>query len=413
VAPGDIVVPGAIRRRSVTSVAEAPSRLARRLGLGDAVVVGLGSMLGAGVFTAFGPAARAAGAGIGLALALAGVVAWCNATSSAALAAVHPESGGTYTYARRRLGPAWGVLAGAAFVTGKIASCAAMALTAGTYAAPDAARPLALAAVAALTAVNLAGVTRTVRVTRVLLALVLAVLAAVVVASLAGGAADADNLDLGLGDDGFLGLLEAAGILFFAFAGYARIATLGEEVVDPARTIPRAIPLALGITLAVYAVVLAATTAVLGPDGLAASEAPLAAAVDAGDLDALVPVVRAGAAVASLGVLVALLAGVARTIFAMAADGVLPRRLAAVSPRTAVPATAVAAVGLAVLALVAVADLRVALRVSSALVLLYYALTNASALRLRPEERRWPRAWAVLGLAGCAALSISLVVGAG
>jgi APA family basic amino acid/polyamine antiporter len=286
VAPGDIVVPGAIRRRSVTSVAEAPSRLARRLGLGDAVVVGLGSMLGAGVFTAFGPAARAAGAGIGLALALAGVVAWCNATSSAALAAVHPESGGTYAYARRRLGPAWGVLAGAAFVTGKIASCAAMALTAGTYAAPDAARPLALAAVAALTAVNLAGVTRTVRVTRVLLALVLAVLAAVVVASLAGGAADADNLDLGLGDDGFLGLLEAAGILFFAFAGYARIATLGEEVVDPARTIPRAIPLALGITLAVYAVVLAATTAVLGPDGLAASEAPLAAAVDAGDLDA-------------------------------------------------------------------------------------------------------------------------------
>ena len=217
-------------------MAEAPSRLARRLGVGDAVVVGLGSMLGAGVCTAFGPAARAAGAGLGLALALAGLVAWCNATSSAALAAVHPESGGTYAYARRRLGPAWGVLAGAAFVTGKVASCAVMALTAGTYAFPDAARPFALVAVAVLTVVNLAGVVRTVRVTRVLLAVVLAVLAAVVVACLAGGAADAGRLDPGLGDGGVLGLLEAAGILFFAFAGYARIATLGEEVVDPART---------------------------------------------------------------------------------------------------------------------------------------------------------------------------------
>jgi APA family basic amino acid/polyamine antiporter len=257
-------------------------------------------------------------------------------------------------------------------------------------------------------------VTRTVRVTRVLLAVVLAVLGVVVVACLAGGEADANRVRLGLGaGDLPLGLLEAAGILFFAFAGYARIATLGEEVVDPARTIPKAVPLALATTLAVYAVVLAAALAVLGPGRLAASDAPLAAAVDAGDLDGLVPVVRAGAGVASLGVLVALLAGVGRTVFAMAADGVLPRRLAAVSPRTAVPATAVAAVGLAVLALVAVADLRGALRISSALVLLYYALTNASALRLRPDERRWPRAWAVLGLAGCAALSVSLVLGAG
>ncbi|HYI63154.1 MAG TPA: APC family permease [Acidimicrobiales bacterium] len=389
------------------------SRLARRLGVGDAVVVGLASMLGAGVFTAFGPAARAAGAGVVPALALAGLVAWCNATSSAALAAVHPESGGTYVYARRRLGVPWGVLAGGAFIAGKVASCAAMALTAGAYAAPDAARPVALAVVLVLTVVNLAGVTRTVRVTRVLLAVVLAVLAGVVVACLAGGEAGATRLDAGLGDGGALGLLEAAGILFFAFAGYARVATLGEEVVDPARTIPRAVPLALGIALAVYAVVLMATLAVLGPTGLAATDAPLAAAVDAGRFDELVPVVRAGAVVASLGVLVALLAGVARTTFAMAADGVLPRRLAAVRDRTAVPAAAVVVVGAAVAILVAVADLQGALRASSALVLLYYALTNASALRLRPAERRWPRGWAVLGLAGCAALSVSLVVGAG
>src|SRR5437764_3663956 len=143
------------------SVAAVPTRLARRLGVGDAVVIGLGSMIGAGVFAAFAPAAQAAGAGLLLGLAVAAVVAYCNATSSARLAALYPESGGTYVYGRRRLGDVWGYLAGAAFVVGKVASCAAMALTFAHYAAPSIARPLAVGAVAFLTAVNLAGIDKT------------------------------------------------------------------------------------------------------------------------------------------------------------------------------------------------------------------------------------------------------------
>src|SRR3982750_4077347 len=107
--------------------------LRRRLTLADAVVVGLGAMIGAGVFTAFAPAAAAAGAGLLPALAVAAVVAWCNATSSARLAARYPESGGSYVYGRERLGPFWGYLAGWSFVVGKTASCAAMALTVGAY----------------------------------------------------------------------------------------------------------------------------------------------------------------------------------------------------------------------------------------------------------------------------------------
>ena len=145
-----------------------PTRLARRLGLGDAVVIGLGSMIGAGVFAALGPAARAAGGGLLVGLALAAVVAYCNAMSSARLAAVYPQSGGTYVYGRERLGPFWGYLAGWGFVVGKTASCAAMALTFGDYAAPDWRRPLAAAAVVALTAVNLRGVQKTAWLTRAL-----------------------------------------------------------------------------------------------------------------------------------------------------------------------------------------------------------------------------------------------------
>src|SRR5215213_4176843 len=265
-------------------------RLDRRLRLPDAVVIGVGAMLGAGVFSAVGPAAGAAGSWLLAGLAVAGAVAYANASSSAALAARYPESGGAYAYGRRRLGPFWGFLAGWAFLAGKLASCAAMALTVGGYAAPGLARPVALAALFAVTVANYQGVAKTALATRVVVVLVLAALVAAVAGMLLGGQAKVGNLDPP-GGEGPYGVLQAAGLLFFAFAGYARVATLGEEVVDPARTIPRAIPLALGAALAVYAVVLVATTAVLGPDGLATSDAPLAAAVDAGDLHALVPVV--------------------------------------------------------------------------------------------------------------------------
>src|SRR6266550_2272548 len=138
-----------------------PTRLARRLGPFDAVVIGLGSMVGAGIFAAIAPAAHAAGSALLLGLVLAGAVAYCNATSSAELAALYPESGGTYVYGRKRLGPFWGFLAGWGFVIGKLASCAAMALTFAFYAAPSLSRPLAVGAVIALTAVNYFGVTKT------------------------------------------------------------------------------------------------------------------------------------------------------------------------------------------------------------------------------------------------------------
>ncbi|MEU5999927.1 APC family permease [Streptomyces sp. NPDC047197] len=381
--------------------------LERRLGVHDAVVIGLGAMLGAGIFAAFAPAARAAGSGLLVGLAVAAVVAYCNATSSARLAARHPASGGTYVYGRERLGDFWGYLAGWSFVVGKTASCAAMALTAGAYAWPGHERPVAIAAVVALTAVNYIGIQKTAWLTRTVVALVLAVLAAVVTACLTSGRTDAARLELS-GDASVGGVLQAAGLLFFAFAGYARIATLGEEVRDPRRTIPRAVPLALGITLVVYAAVATAVLAVLGPDGLADATAPLADAVRAAGAPALVPVVRVGGAVAALGSLLALILGISRTTLAMARDRHLPHALATVHPRFHVPHRAELAVGAAVVALVAFADLRGAIGFSSFGVLAYYAIANAAARTLTPEEGRPPRAVPVIGLAGCLLLAFSL-----
>ncbi|MEV7882955.1 APC family permease [Streptomyces microflavus] len=373
----------------------------------DAVTIGLGSMIGAGVFAALAPAARAAGSGLLLGLALAAVVAYCNATSSARLAALYPASGGTYVYGRERLGDFWGHLAGWAFVVGKTASCAAMALTVGTYIWPGQAHAVAVAAVVALTAVNYTGVQKSALLTRIIVAVVLAVLAAVVIASLTSGAVDTAHLDIDT-DATAGGVLQAAGLLFFAFAGYARIATLGEEIRDPARTIPRAIPIALGITLVVYAFVAVSVLLVLGPDGLAAADAPLTEAARAAGADWLVPVVRVGAAIAALSSLLALILGVSRTTLAMARDHHLPHALAAVHPKFKVPHRAELLIGAVVAIAAATTDVRAAIGFSSFGVLAYYAIANASAWTLTPAEGRPARIIPVAGLAGCIVLAFAL-----
>jgi len=383
------------------------AELERRLGVFDAVVIGLGSMIGAGIFAALAPAARAAGSGLLVGLAIAAVVAYCNATSSARLAARYPQSGGTYVYGRERLGEFWGYLAGWGFVVGKTASCAAMALTVGSYVWPEQAHAVAVAAVVALTAVDYMGVQKAAWLTRVIVAVVLAVLAAVVIVCLTSAHASAGRLDIG-SDASVGGVLQAAGLLFFAFAGYARIATLGEEVRDPARTIPRAIPLALGITLVVYVAVAVSVLVVLGPSGLARESAPLAEAVRQAGMPGLAPVVRVGAAVAALGSLLALILGVSRTTLAMSRDRHLPHVLSAVHPRFKVPHRAELLVGAVVAVLAATTDVRGAIGFSSFGVLAYYAVANAAAWTLTEQENRPPRLVPAVGLAGCLVLAFTL-----
>jgi basic amino acid/polyamine antiporter, APA family len=386
--------------------------LARRLGTTDAVVIGLGSMIGAGVFSAFAPAARAAGSALIIGLVLAAGVAYCNAVASAQLAAEYPTSGGTYVYGRERLGEWWGFIAGFGFVVGKTASCAAMALTFGAYVVPGSdwgRRAAALSAVAVLTGANLRGISRTARLARLLVALSVTALVVVVAAIAASGNA---HHGLGPGHGGVYGVLQAAGLLFFAFAGYARVATLGEEVRDPALTIPRAIPLALAITVALYLVVGLVALAAAGPATLAASSAPIASAVKAVGATWSLPAVRIGAAVASLGALLALIAGIGRTTLAMARNGDLPRTLAAVDERRSVPARAELAVAVVVAVLVTTTDLRGAIGFSSFGVLVYYAVANASAFTQAPGHRRWPLALNVAGFVGCLVLVATLPVSA-
>ena len=396
---------------STATRAEPP--LERRIGLGDAVLIGLGSMIGAGVFSVLAPAARVAGTGLLLGLLVAAVVAFCNATSSAQLAAAYPSSGGTYLYGRERLGERWGFVAGWGFVIGKTASCAAMALTFAAYVVPDQAwlqRVVGVAAVTVLGAVNYRGITRTARLTRMLVVAVLGALTILVVGVLASGSPDLERLGgwSALGSPGPYAVLQSAGLIFFAFAGYARIATLGEEVREPRRTIPRAIVAALALAGGVYLVVAVVALATTGPDRLGSASDPLSEVVRAAGVGGLAPVVRVGAALASLGALLALIAGIGRTSLAMARHGDLPSWLSAVHPRTRVPHHAEVAMCAVVAVLVLSVDLRGVIAFSSLGVLSYYAIANASAFTQTGPDRRWPRALNVLGLVGCLVLVFTL-----
>ena len=382
--------------------------LSRQLTTVDATMIGLGSMIGAGVFAAFVPAAQAAGAGLLIGLVIAAAVAWCNAAASAQLAAVYPVAGGTYAYGRERLGPWWGYFAGWSFLVGKTASCAAMALVFAAYVAPAGwEKPVAIAAVLLLTVVNLLGVTRTAFAATMIVIFVVVVLIAVLTVAATSGSLATHSITV-VGNVDLYGVLQSAGVLFFAFAGYARIATLGEEVLNPRRAIPRAIMIALAITAALYLAVGVTLLAVLGADGLAKSTAPIASVLDAAGWGWASGFVAVTAGVASLGALLALMAGIGRTTLAMARNSDLPRWLGAVHPRSAVPHRAELVLSGVVIGVVLIADLRGAIAFSSFGVLLYYFVANVAAFTQPAIHRRVPRFVNVLGAVACIVLVVSV-----
>lgn len=384
------------------------SQLSRSLGLADATAIGVASMVGAGVFAVWAPAAAAAGGALLLGLVLAALVAWCNATSSAQLAAQYPSAGGTYVYGRERLGEWPGFLAGWSFVIGKTASVAAMAMTLAAYLAPEAWRlPVAISAVWLMVGVNLLGVTRTAKVAMLLAGLALVSLGV----ALGFGWADSsgpwgDLVAVPVGAAGWYGVLQSAGLLFFAFAGYARVATMGEEVRDPRRTIGRAIIAALVVVLVLYAAVGVSLLLLVGDEALATATAPLTLLV--GDHAAATAVLVIGAVAAVGGALLGLLSGIGRTWLAMSREGDLPRVFDHTHPRTLVPHRIELTLAVMLTVILLMADLRGAIGFSSFGVLLYYFVANVAAFTQGAAQRRYAKAWQILGAALCLILVATL-----
>ncbi|MEO1008596.1 MAG: amino acid permease [Planctomycetota bacterium] len=389
---------------------QAPLR--RELSLPGAMGVGLGSILGTGAFVALGLAAGLAGPWVLLAIVLAGALAMCNGLSSAQLAAVHPVSGGTYTYGYRFLSPLAGFAAGWLFLIAKAASCAAAALAFGGLIAwvagiPGEGEAIVLAGLGSLvliTAAALAGLRRSSAINIALVAVTVASLLLLVAAS--SPAIVRNGASLPWADFDAPGVLEAAALCFVAFTGYGRIATMGEEVRKPRRTIPVAIVGTLACALALYMLVALAGVSVLGSAAFASraenDAAPLLGVADALGSPPISGVLVAGGATALLAVQLNLVLGLSRVVLAAGREGDLPGPLAGV--RRGVPVAAVLVVAGAVAIAIVPGRLAMAWSLSAVAVLLYYALTNAAALRV-VEGRFVPRWISALGLLACIGLA--------
>lgn len=380
--------------------------------------MGLGSILGTGIFVSIGIAAGVAGPSVILAVVLAGVVATFNGLSSAQLAAAHPVSGGTYEYGYRFLNPALGFAAGWMFLCAKSASAATAALgfagyvvSAGGVTRPALRVGIAVVAVAMLTAVVAGGMRRSNRVNAVIVSITLAALSAFVLVGLPTATASAGThlRRAAWGDGSARVVLHATALMFVAYTGYGRIATLGEEVHDPERNIPRAIIITLLTTMVLYAAVASVAIGSVGAPALAdatgTTAAPLELVARGFRYPRVAWLVAGGAVTAMLGVLINLLLGLSRVVLAMARRGDMPQWFATISAGEGSPRRAVIGVGVVIGMLALIGNVRTTWSFSAFTVLVYYALTNLAALRLPPEQRLFPRWVAGCGMASCLGLA--------
>jgi APA family basic amino acid/polyamine antiporter len=385
-------------------------------------MMGLGSIVGTGVFVSIGIAAGVAGPSVVLAVVLAALLAGCNALSSAQLAASHPVSGGTYEYGYKYLSPALGFTAGWMFLCAKSASAATAALGFSGYLLhaagqdQDLLRWVALAAVAVLTALVHGGLRRSNAANIVIVSLTLLSLAAFVVA----GIPSLSQVGLshfepflrsapGKPWSGWTNLLQATALMFVAYTGYGRIATLGEEVTEPRTTIPTAIVATLLTSVVLYGAVTVVAVGTIGSEALqqatAGEVAPLEVVASHFHLPQTRWVVALGAVTAMLGVLLNLIIGLSRVVLAMGRRGDLPQRLGQLDKNGTSPRAAVTFTGLLIVGLTLLGSVKAAWSFSAFTVLVYYAITNLAALRLKGDSRLYPRLVSWCGLAGCLLLA--------
>lgn len=389
--------------------------LKRELGVFGATMMGMGSILGTGVFVSIGIASGVAGPAVILAIGLAALVAICNGLNSAQLAANHAVSGGTYEYGYKYLNSWFGFTAGWTFLLAKTASAATAALGFGGYFlnllginTREYLVPLGLAAVVVLTLIVLSGLRRSNITNIVIVSVTMTALALFVVGGLPRLIAQGtENLTPFFNPEGnpIANLLHATALMFVAYTGYGRIATMGEEVRDPRRVIPRAIIAAMILTMVIYMSVAIVGVGAVGTEVLAGTAqtqaAPLEIAAREFDIPLVAQVVAVGAITAMLGVLLNLILGLSRVLLAMGRRRDMPAATARINTHNSTPYVAVALIGVGIAALVLIGNVKTTWSFSAFTVLIYYAITNLSALQLKGEERLYPKWIGWVGLAAC------------
>ena len=383
--------------------------LKRELGVFGATLMGLGSIVGTGVFVSIGMATEIAGPGVILAVTVAALVAVCNGLNSAQLAANHPVSGGTYEYGYKYLNPWLGFTAGWMFLVAKTASAATAALGFAGYflsALGVADRTYliltALVALAALTLVVLTGIRRSNIANTAIVSVTLLSLAVFVVVGLPQVSWEMPALQ---NDSSIGSILHATALMFVAYTGYGRIATMSEEVREPKQTIPKAIIFTLVLTMLLYMAVAIVFVGVGGVDKLsiqtAGNAAPLEVIARSFQIPGVSQLLAVGAITAMLGVLLNLILGLSRVWLAMGRRLDMPKVLARLNPSGTTPYVAVVVVEISIALLILVGDVKTTWSFSAFSVLIYYAITNLASLQLASAERLYPQWLAWVGLGSC------------
>jgi basic amino acid/polyamine antiporter, APA family len=385
------------------------NQLQRSLILKDAVGVGLGAIIGAGIFVVTGVAAGVAGPAFLVGLFIAGVIAACNALSSAQLAAKFPFAGGTYDYGNRLLSPLFGFSAGWMFLISKIAAGSVVAIGFGSYfyqlVPLGSPKILATAAILLLLIANLLGIKKAGNLNLIIVGITILSLLYFVVS----GLPQVEKTHFSpFAPFGLYGIAEAAALLFFAFTGYARIATLAEEVKNPKTTIPKAIIITIVSAIILYALVSFVALGVLGYKGMESSTSPLQIAANQLNSPAIQLVITIGASTAMLGVLLSQLLGISRMIFAMARNNDFFPAFNKINKSSRVPHIALIFTAMIILLLTWFGSFEFVLAAAAFTILLYYSITNIAALKQEKPDRLYPQWIPVLGLLGCMAMAVSL-----
>ena len=375
--------------------------LKRSLGLAECTLMGVGVMLGAGIYALVGQAAMLAGNAVWLSFLLASLVASCTGLSYAELSSFIPKAGGEYYYASRALGGLVAFLVSWLLVIGIAIAAAAVALGFAGYLNALIETNLIWSAsllVVACTGLLIYGIQQSAWVAGVCTALELVGLAVVI----AVGAPKLGTVNyLETAPDGFSGVLSAGALVFFAYIGFEEIVQLSEETRDATRNIPRAILYSIAITTVLYVLVAASAVSVVGWQRLGSSESPLA------DVAAIALGHRAfiGLSIIALfstgNTVLILIMSAARLLYGMAEDGKMPHCLAAIHKSRHSPYMATLAVAtMSVLIIVALKNISVVANLTNFALLAAFVIINAAVVVLRFREPSTHRPFRVPGNIG-------------
>ena len=380
----------------------------RTLTLRNSIFLGLSSMIGAGLFINIAPAATISSYSLLFGLLIASILAFSNASSSAQLARLYPETGGTYVYARKVLGNSSSLVAGTTFIIGKIISSIAIALTFGHYLYPSSHKIAGIALVFTIGTVSYFGASKTASVAKWFVYSVLGILLFYIFSVVSS-----DNFDFAIPITKGLtveSLLLSSSIWFFAFTGYSRLATFGEEVENPETIIPKAILTGLGITVSIYFLTTYATLGIINPDIIQNSLTPLKVAFDISRFSNFSFLISIASTIATASVLLALIPGISRVVVAMSRDNYLPNSLSSIHSKYNSAYIADILVSIVVVVGILYFDVVEAIKLSSFFVLLYYSITNYSVIKIKESRRLYPVITAYFGLFGCLLLASSLFI---